>query len=178
MTRGRKADTTVDREISDLASRGLNRGEIAQTLAISRSRLNGAIKRLDLRVFDGRSTTKGHYDTQRAAEMARLYKDGLTLQGIGSQFGVSRERVRQILRDRTEVTREDGGQAVATARSRAQTATKRDQAYMAKLGCGWTEYKRIRDLGRELIKAGAPPCKAPMKAFLTQKRTAGQRGIG
>lgn len=178
MKRGRKPDTSLDKDIAGLAAQGLARGEIASHLDISRARLNAAIIRLDLRVFDGRAARKACYDIERASEIARLYKGGRTLQSIGQQFGISRERVRQVLRKRTDLTRTDGGQAVVAARRREDEATKRDQAYMKKLGCGWDEYKRIRDVGRDLIKAGAAPCKAPLIAFLSQKRSAGQRGIG
>jgi hypothetical protein len=40
----------------------------------------------------------GVLDLARAAEIATLYRSGLTLQAIGDQYGVSRERIRQILR--------------------------------------------------------------------------------
>ena len=47
-------------------------------------------------VKKGRPT--GFVDPDRAAQFAALYADGKTMQEIADQFGVSRERVRQILR--------------------------------------------------------------------------------
>ena len=35
---------------------------------------------------------------ERDAEICRLYKNGLTLRALGEQFGLTHERVRQILR--------------------------------------------------------------------------------
>jgi DNA-binding CsgD family transcriptional regulator len=177
--RGRKPDASKDARIVELAAKGLTQGQIAQSLLIDRITLHRAAKRLGIRLADGRRLNGKHLvDTDRAASMRALYVSGRTLQEIGDEFGLTRERVRQILRKRTDVTRHDGGQAVTTATARKEQATKRDKIYMEKLGCGWAEYKRIRDLGRELIAAGHPPSKAPMRAFLNQKGSAAGRGIG
>lgn len=46
----------------------------------------------------------------RNRRMAAMYRQGVTLEKIGSQFGITRERVRQILR-REGVDAKDGGQA-------------------------------------------------------------------
>jgi hypothetical protein len=41
--------------------------------------------------------SRGPRDMKRASEMARRYLDGETLQQIGTSYGVTRERVRQVL---------------------------------------------------------------------------------
>jgi DNA-binding CsgD family transcriptional regulator len=53
----------------------------------------------------------------RAERIVEMFKSGLSLAAIGNTFGISRERVRQILKD-LDLTGKDGGRSV-----RAQTNT-------------------------------------------------------
>lgn len=46
--------------------------------------------------------------TSRTREMARLYEEGYTLEEVGQDFGVSRERVRQLLESK-KITRRNRG---------------------------------------------------------------------
>jgi hypothetical protein len=79
----------------------------------------------------------------RADRMGRLYRTGWTLEQIGQEYGVTRERVRQILRARTAVTSKDGGKAFQARVNRARRERERDRRCRAKWGCAWRAYKAI-----------------------------------
>lgn len=117
----------------------------------------------------------------RTARMAELYRSGKTLEQIGVEYGVTRERVRQVLKP-LGLSRKDGGVAVRYGeRWRSETElrqrrvveaqAKRDATVLRHFGC---DYATARTLNN-----GAP-FKQPgtrAEAFFRQKRSAGQRGI-
>lgn len=175
--RGRVLNTAFDARIAALAAEGCNYSQIQKALLLNPTTVRKAVKRLGIKVRDGRSERKGEYDHSRVAAMAERYKAGETLKEIGDDYGISRERVRQILRKRTQVAACDGGVSVRAARARKDEATKRDLVYMEKLGCGWGEYKRIRDLGRKMVSGGRGYHQSPMGAYVTQRSNARRRSI-
>lgn len=102
----------------------------------------------------------------RAARYADLYRAGATLQEIGSAEGVTRERVRQLLKT-VGVTKKQSGKKKQIAKLRkerlAATMKRREKTCQMKHGCSLSEYK----------SAGT----AAHRAFIGQKRTAWARGI-
>jgi transposase len=64
--------------------------------------------------------------SERNREMVELYKSGMTLESIGMKYGITRERVRQILR-KMAVPADVGGQAVAMLVSCSERKTKRQE---------------------------------------------------
>jgi hypothetical protein len=103
-------------------------------------------------------------------ELATLYRSGMTLQAIGDQFGITRERVRQRL-SRAGVTRREGGMHVRMSRLNEQRAAKRDLVYLKRYGCTAAHYMDIRN---------GPPSGSgvkPLSAYRSQKRNASVRGI-
>lgn len=135
-------------DIIRLAEEGKTLTEIAKNLSLPVHSVRHRVLALGLRLRDGRTDRKGTHDQARADAIAERYKRGETLQRIGDSYGISRERVRQILRKCTPVLERDGGAAVVAEQKRRDQAARRDQAYMEKFGCGWEEYKRIRDISR------------------------------
>lgn len=101
---------------------------------------------------------------KKAAAMAALYLDGWSLQQIGDEYGISRERVRQLLQKDTNVTSAVGGQAVQSARRRARKTAARDARYLAKYGCSYQQHQAIPQKAR--------------KAYRMQAGNARTRGIG
>lgn len=101
-------------------------------------------------------------DTARAEKMAAMYLQGVTLQKIGDQFKVSRERVRQILRT-VGIDASDGGRALKSRIRRATEAPK-ISVYAARLGLSQEAYEVARDSGL-------------LQAFRHQFRSAEARGI-
>ena len=94
----------------------------------------------------------------REETMCTMYRDGRTLQEIGDAFGVTRERVRQLIRP-LGVMRTDGGihiTAIANQRRRnARLSESRDARSMATYGCGYAETKRL-NYGMDFADIGSP----------------------
>lgn len=101
----------------------------------------------------------------RSHQMAALYKSGRTLEEIGSQFSLTRERVRQIITKYHGLRAESGGQKVRAEAKRQKFEAKRNVRCLKKWGCSWDQYVELRSM----IK--------PTRAFACQKRNAAERGI-
>jgi hypothetical protein len=115
-------------------------------------------------------------DQQRIDHMEALYRSGITLQAIGDEYGISRERVRQLLTKHRGIDRNFGGQrAVALGKAKdAHTLRirKRDEHAQRLFGCSY-------DLAVE-INGGCALWRKKNTvaiAYLDQKRNAGPRGI-
>lgn len=104
-----------------------------------------------------------HHDPGRTERMAAMYRQGLTLQKISEQFGVSRERVRQLIAA-AGVTRVDGGQALQASMKKARKAVRREAYYMQKYGL---PIEQVRALQSEGVT----------HAYTRQKQSARTRGI-
>lgn len=112
--------------------------------------------------------------TWREYEMICDYKQGKTLEQIGEYQGITRERVRQILK-RRGVTRFDGGRFLRTAseiRYKPNPQDKAERRCLANYGCSIDTAKTINS-GFGLCDKTSPAWK-----YSTQKKTAAQRGIG
>lgn len=98
----------------------------------------------------------------RALEMSALYRQGVTLNEIGARYGITRERVRQLMTE-FGVTRADGGATVKAAKNREARIERLNSRCLAKHGMTLEEYR------------AAP--KRARSAYCQQKRNAGTRGI-
>ena len=107
---------------------------------------------------------------ERDRAWARLYQDGLTLAQIGAQYGVTRERVRQLLRKHTDVSAEDGGRYVRRQRLQRAKQAARDAKYLARHGCTFDQWKYLRSLKGARYRA-------PLGAWRSQANNARARGI-
>jgi hypothetical protein len=95
--------------------------------------------------------------------MAEMYRQGVTLVQIGEKFGMTRERVRQILRA-IDVYKTDGGAAVRRAAKQAAKRRAKDVAYLSRHGVDYATY-------RHLVAIGAT------RPFQQQRSNARARGI-
>lgn len=114
------------------------------------------------------------FDSERVRHMAELYRDGKTLEEIGLMYGVTRERIRQLLK-RTGITANDGGQR-ARARGRDYAAVmarrqERDADAMEIYGCSYDEVIRLNDG----LRLKAPRSRAA--AYARQRLSAKTRDI-
>jgi hypothetical protein len=103
------------------------------------------------------------------------YKSGLTLQNIGDEYGVSRERIRQIL-SLYNLTRTDGGQSTKTFLSCTDRALKRinkadikEQKCFEKYGCNLEFFQLMRGTGDYKL--------SPLMKYRNQKHNADTRGV-
>lgn len=111
---------------------------------------------------------------EREAVICRLYRDGKTLQEVGEVFGLTRERVRQILK-RAGVDPKEGGRSIATRRRRAahlvERRIERDARAQELYGCYHDEALALND-GKCLSAIGGNA-----KSYVDQKRNAAIRDI-
>jgi hypothetical protein len=114
-------------------------------------------------------------DAGRIARMAKMYRAGQTLARIGAQFGVTRERVRQLIKSEG-LTGKHGGLAVSSRPAKALRAARRiirlDRRAMRVYGCTHAEFVVLN----EGLRRKDPGSLA--NAYTQQRNTAGIRGIG
>lgn len=112
-------------------------------------------------------------DTGRDTNICNMFKSGLTLEEISKKYGVTRERIRQILKS-YGITGKDGGQSVRAAeRARVEAIKAKQRSDRRKrksLGCDLNEWKYYRSFDEDYTKT-------PIRAFIEQRRNARSRGI-
>lgn len=108
---------------------------------------------------------------QRDTDIINLYKNGHTLQEIGDNYGLSKQRVSQILKV-LGVSRQEGGAALRAATALAKHNAQRDAKYRNHWGHSFEEHRKLLRLSRSKSKY----C-TPIGAFCNQRRSAKQRGI-
>lgn len=115
-------------------------------------------------------------DTLREARMCRLYQEGHTLQQIGTVYGLTRERVRQII-SKAGMTAKDGGIHRQTLNRQdvkaAEQLARRNASAQLWFGC---DYATMLALNGG-IKPWAKGERVKTRAYFNQMRSATHRGI-
>ena len=110
----------------------------------------------------------------RQEQMILLYVAGQTLHQIGAAFGVTRERVRQIIAQAGISRKDGGGVKRAEARMRWKNTARdlrRNARTFGSHGCAYAEAVALND-------GKAPWAKGSLaKAYINQKRSSQKRGI-
>lgn len=101
----------------------------------------------------------------RNTAMAAMYRDGHTLQQIGDIYGITRERVRQILTGHFDLRGKDGGMHLRATQRRVKSIEQRNERFFRHKGCSWLQYVELRAMGK------------PTRAFSMQRKNAHRRGI-
>lgn len=109
----------------------------------------------------------------RYSEIAGMWKAGLVTEEIAKRYGVSRQRIQQILK-KQGLEREDGGQAIQRFKRahdivnyRKEKAAARDAACRAKWGISLEDYlHQVRQYGNTAVKD------SPLRRFQNQRKTA------
>ena len=90
---------------------------------------------------------------QRNEQIAHLYKDGLTLETIGQKYGLTRERIRQIVK-LGGVSRAEGGRAIGAQRRKVRKVQEKAAFYLKQFGHTTAEHQRLLQMDQEDRKAG------------------------
>lgn len=107
------------------------------------------------------------YDTQKHNTIIELFKQGKSPAQIAEGFGVSRQRISQILKTRG-VKSAEGGRAVRAARKLSANAEARIARHVQKFGC------TPEQLATTLTGCGSKP---PYHSFNQQRNHALRRGV-
>lgn len=154
-------------KLNALAEQGMGYQQAADELGVTYFYVASYAKRFGIPLMQLRRGRKLGAPDARSEEMRLLYIAGQTLQVIGDKFGITRERVRQILTKHYGIRSKDGGQSAIARKARAAFAKKRDARLIRRFGCDYKQY-------RALLKR---PDK-PTYAFTAQCRNARSRDIG
>ena len=79
----------------------------------------------------------------RAEEMAALYSTSMTLQQIGDKYGLTRERIRHILKKELGLTAKNGVTAARFAALRENRRRDHEARWMEKQGCTVAQWRSI-----------------------------------
>lgn len=150
-------------ELKSLAASGFTMYEAAAELGISYIYVTKLARDENIRFIHANLTLQ---PTDRERQMAALYKSGKTLQEIGDQFDITRERVRQLITKWFGIRANDGGAHKSAEEKRAKFEAKRNARSLTKWGCNFDQYVELRGM------------KKPTRAYAGQRRNAIRRGIG
>ena len=120
---------------------------------------------------------------ERELRMKEMFESGITLNGIGVEFGVSRERVRQLLKKYFGITRVDGGCFVMTTPKKIADAislkSRRNYRYQKRYAehffCDVDQFLAIN--GDHWTQSHRKNCKIPASAYFNQKAKAKDRKV-
>ena len=152
-----------DAEIRRLAADGLGSRQIADAINGSQPGVLAYCKRNGIKV---QRPHKDYSTDPRVLKMAEMFRQGLTLQEIGRQHGLTRERVRQLLHW-GGIAPDEGGKSVRVEAMRSVSISKERQRQAKQEARFGVPY----DLLQALRANGAT------RAFQQQRRTSSIRGI-
>lgn len=163
-----------EKTLRDLAASGIFAREAAANLGVSYQGLTRTARHLGIK-FERPGT--GAQDSERSKEFKRRYLAGETLQQIGDVYGITRERVRQVLKRDHGITACDGGYSVIAAEKKRKRRAAQDAKYQEKYGCSYRQYLSILREERRMKREGHPVARLPRLAFCQQRGNAKRRGI-
>jgi transposase len=155
------------------AALGTSQKDAAALLGVSRAFVCKAAKEHDLQFDHG--LRKGPDERSRA--MAAMFRSGKTMEAISQIYGISRERVRQIIKARHGIVGTDGGARTTKEIKIGAKRAKREAACFRRYGCSLTEYHDLLAVGLKMKRSGVSNNRTPCGAFRTQKKNAKMRGI-
>lgn len=163
----------------ECAESGLTRAETAEKTGLHYS-LVCQIARAHQVVFSKtyRISDEDHKRIEdRAAIMAALYTNGYTLNQIGEQFGMTRERVRQILSKRRGFNWQSGGAHFLAEKNAARKAASMDAKCFKRWGCTYVQWQELVKIGKEMRRAGKSHSTTPTGGWCSQRSNSRKRGI-
>lgn len=147
-------------QITELHSTGLQNKQIAALTGIDASVVSQVLRKQGLRGVGATQTEAGK---ARSEKMATMYRQGVTLEKIGSQFNLTRERVRQCLK-KLGIASTQGGQSVNVKLRRVHVERSREARSLAKYGLPSAAVQQLR---KDRV----------LRGYETQKKNAARRGV-
>lgn len=175
--RGRKKVSFEDKraELQSLADAGGTVAQAADQLGISYATAIRRINELGIKFRHASASLPG---SPRADAMASMYRAGKTLDQIGQLYGVTRERVRQIISKEYRLTGSDGGQHIKAKVERERRRAEKEAECYQTHGCSLSQLKELRRIGREMRLNDSSREVTPIGAFVCQRSNARSRGVG
>lgn len=172
------ADGRMAKLIDDmkrLAAEGKTRKQVAEILDVN---INTVSRYVLLHGVEFVHASEGvGVDHARADAMAAMFKAGKTLAYIGEIYGISRERVRQIIKRQHSLIGKDGGaHALAKVSEKARIA-KAERKHMERFGCTREQKQEIHDVEKAMLAEGIGAYRTPIMAWSSQRSNALKRGI-
>lgn len=161
--------------IKRCASEGKTRDETAAELGVGARTVGNYGRKLGLPFVHGRNGQCA--DLPRAEAMAAMFQGGKTLAEIGAFYGVTRERVRQIIKKQHGLVAEHGGNHVKSERRQSAKRVARDEKCLKKYGCTYAQYRELVHYGKGMVAKGATKYRSPTGAWHSQRANAICRGI-
>lgn len=165
-------------DIRQWEAAGKTAHEVAELLSIDGLKIQASLVYSSARA-EGfrfrRGKPRGEKNPARNDEMARLYREGKTLVEIGSQYGMTRERVRQLLA-RRGLNWEDGGAHVHAQRSRKLRAAKMEERTLARYGCTLAQRRELLRIHQEMQKQGLTLYQSLMTGFHSKRNWVRRHG--
>lgn len=165
--------------VQECVEKGLTRDETATFLEVSYSKVcqiargNG----IEFQRAEHLTAEQHSVNQHRADIMATLYRDGYTLQQIADQYGITRERVRQVISKFHGLNGSDGGRHITAEKSAVKRQTKKDAECFKRWGCTYAQWRSLLAIGQEMVATGRSIEQTPTRAYASQKHNASRRGI-
>lgn len=160
-----RSQKLIDRDarMAEMASAGKTASEIASAETVGIQSVYKWAQLAGIKLVHARAKAGRASRIARAEKMAGMYRQGITLAKIGDQFGMTRERVRQILSKNGVQPGDGGGSLVAKAR-RAAGKQARETRYLVKYGL---PLEVVQQLQKDRVT----------HAFGSQRQSAKNRGV-
>lgn len=159
------------------AEKGMTRVEAAETVGLTYGSIHQYCRRYNLEFRRPEYPNKGPADEGRADAMASMYRAGKTLEQIGQLYGVTRERVRQVISKCHGLNADSGGARLKAKITRQSRTAQREAACLRKNGCTLLQMKELRAIGKQMIAKGHGAYRTPIRAFECQRNNAKSRQI-
>jgi len=172
---GKPSLKVTPEELRRYAATGRSIKEAATEFGVSYSTVFVRAKREGI-AFKRPPATNTKVSDPTGKKMLVLYHNGETLQQIGDRYGVTRERVRQILTKHHGIDARHGGAHVTSRRRTISQAARRDAKYLSKYGCSFAQHKELLEMGRSLSSEGVARGRTPVGAFIQQRNNARRCG--
>lgn len=135
---------------------------------------HGILNELNLKPEPATKKKRIPKHSERNSRIVEMFKSGKTLKEIGKGYGITRERVRQVLFE-FGITGKDGGQALAVRERKVKFKAEQDRKYLKRTGYTYREYRRINDDPKNRYNGYYG---YPSAAYTQQRNNAYDRKIG